>query len=367
MADRSKLGTALSGMGAGFMGRGAEWNYYQDRARMEQQEIERQRDLLQRQQVLSGLYKYKSLMESGQPSMARDVLMDGLASGVMRDQWNEYAVNHDAGKFDLNLADIDATLGAAQIEGLADMVGGAGGDVAAVAEFKFKTEGLTPEQVQEAKLVDLGLSPRAAGLRTTNIGGIVHTVDPNTNEARPLVLNGKPVTVDMVGQNAATIKGYETGASGAQELGKETLNELRSMTSRIRQYEAARNALERGADSGQIAERFPTLFEPTATLENIRNQLGINLIGATTFGNLSEGELQFALATMMPQGLDQKELGKWLERKIAADRKLQKELRRAATYLTRPETTLNDFLKEFNVTYGGSENSEPPPGFVIVQ
>lgn len=65
----------------------------------------------------------------------------------------------------------------------------------------------------------------------------------------------------------------------------------------------------------------------------IRNTLGLNVIGSVTFGALSEGELNLALSTALPGIRDKAKLREWVANKREASRKLRMELSWATAQL----------------------------------
>lgn len=65
----------------------------------------------------------------------------------------------------------------------------------------------------------------------------------------------------------------------------------------------------------------------------IRNTLGLNVIGSVTFGALSEGELNLALSTALPGIRDKAKLREWVADKREASRKLRMELSWATAQL----------------------------------
>lgn len=94
---------------------------------------------------------------------------------------------------------------------------GAGAAPAGVQEFQFLTEGLTPEQVEQARLVELGLVPRAgsmSGAKTVKMpDGTIRTFDPNTNTFGPVIEStgaGEAQVVTPEQQIEAQAKAVET-------------------------------------------------------------------------------------------------------------------------------------------------------------
>lgn len=100
-----------------------------------------------------------------------------------------------------------------------------------------------------------------------------------------------------------------------------------------------------GADTGPLAKKLPSFRAESIKLDNIRNRLGLDVISGVTFGALSEGELQLALNTALPTGLQGPELVKWANEKIAAQEKLSNYLEEQAVFLGKPGNSISDFIE----------------------
>ena len=88
------------------------------------------------------------------------------------------------------------------------------------------------------------------------------------------------------------------------------------------------------ASSGWFQEMFPDFRSSTIELKNLKNRLGLSVIQSTTFGALSEKELQFALDTAMPTDMNETELKAWLQRKLDAQEQIQAAMQEAALWLS---------------------------------
>ena len=73
--------------------------------------------------------------------------------------------------------------------------------------------------------------------------------------------------------------------------------------------------------------------------------MGLDVIGSVTFGALSQGELDLALDTGLPTGMNEPQLIDWIERKIAAQNKLNAYYNRQATFLSDGDKTIGDWLR----------------------
>jgi hypothetical protein len=72
--------------------------------------------------------------------------------------------------------------------------------------------------------------------------------------------------------------------------------------------------------------------------------MGLDIVGAGSFGALSESELNFALDTALPTDLDGPQLRDWLVRKKTAQNKLRSELMEASIFLNQGGT-VGDLIK----------------------
>lgn len=109
--------------------------------------------------------------------------------------------------------------------------------------------------------------------------------------------------------------------------------------------EAVRLVEVEGASTGAIMDRLPSMRSAAVKLDNLQGRLGLDVIGNTTFGALSEAELKFALATALPQRLEGPALVDWAKKKALAQEKLADYLESAAIYLGTPGNTKVGWLE----------------------
>ena len=109
--------------------------------------------------------------------------------------------------------------------------------------------------------------------------------------------------------------------------------------------EAIRLLSEEGAQSGPIISRFPSIRASAVQLDNLQRRMGLDVIGAVTFGALSKGELDLALDTAVPLNLEPSALISWLEDRRTAQEKLLAFNSEAAAFLSsgRP---LTEFIEQ---------------------
>ena len=165
-------------------------------------------------------------------------------------------------------------------------------------------------------------------------------------------------------QEKSDIKVSETAnkelSKQAAVASKDAFDGLKLVRTSIGNMTDAIVALNKGASTGPIISKLPSFRESSIELDNIRGKMGLDVVGATTFGALSESELSFALDVALPDNLEPKDLKEWLAKKRDAQRKLGKELMRAATYLGKPGNTISKYIEQ--ETNAGRLSFEPVKG-----
>jgi hypothetical protein len=154
-------------------------------------------------------------------------------------------------------------------------------------------------------------------------------------------------------------------AENVTKTSKEYFDQLQNIEGNIRNYaEGIRLIREEGANSGVIARRLPSLTAASQKLDNLRNRLGLDVVGGTTFGALSEAELAMALDTAMPNNLQPEQLAKWFEDRMTAQQKLADILDGAVQFLNVPGNSLADLraMQKQQRTTGGSGHGAATPG-----
>jgi hypothetical protein len=137
-------------------------------------------------------------------------------------------------------------------------------------------------------------------------------------------------------------------ATTKSEQGREQANAIRGNSYYLDQAIAA---LNEGANTGSIVKRFPTLTDAGQKLDQVQRNLGLNIVQATTFGALSRGELDLALATALPTGLSEEALIEWIKTKKAADEKVASIIEEASDYMGIPGNTIAGYYREKREQY----------------
>ena len=132
---------------------------------------------------------------------------------------------------------------------------------------------------------------------------------------------------------AGGVAGSRAAGTGAVALAREYYDKADGLSTSLGQIDEAVRLLDEGASTGRIASLLPSVRQSTIALENLQREMGLNVIQNTTFGALSNAEMNLALETALPTGLSPEELKAWLSRKREAQSKMLSYVRSAASYL----------------------------------
>lgn len=181
-------------------------------------------------------------------------------------------------------------------------------------------------------------------------GGLVQLVrkDGTTEVVSPD--KAKIELVKVAEQRGAELQGLRAGeraeAKTASKVAADSFKGLSAIRKNIINMDEGIDLLDEGAKTGAIQSRLPSIRASSVKLDNLQGRLGLDVIGNTTFGALSESELKFALNTALPKGLNETELRQWLVDKRTAQNKLAEYLEEAAIFLGTPGNTIADFLTQ---------------------
>ena len=199
------------------------------------------------------------------------------------------------------------------------------------------------------------ITSRNETAKETNFAPTVSALqtDPNTGQQYTVITdrnNNQSVRKNVDGAIAQSLEQEQDAAfrgkslDDSRQLSKEMFGELRGVKSQIGTINEAIKAIDKGASSGAFDKFFPSFRESTIALENAAQRMGLDVIAATTFGALSEGELKLAMDTAVPKNLKPKELKKWLSDRRTAKIKLANELSKMAIELGKGKTTVAEYL-----------------------
>lgn len=190
-------------------------------------------------------------------------------------------------------------------------------------------------EVQSSKILAGGL------VQLVRKDGTVEVVPANEAD-QTLVRESEERGAELQGLRA----GEREGAKGGQKIAIDSFKRVGKIRSNISNLkEGIRLVNEEGAETGPIAKRLPSFRAGTVKLQQVRNQLGLDVVGSVTFGALSEGELKVAFDTALPDGLNEKEIVKWMEERVNAQEKVANNLEEAAIFLSKPGRTVGDLVE----------------------
>jgi len=113
-----------------------------------------------------------------------------------------------------------------------------------------------------------------------------------------------------------------TGSSRAKKIDK-GFDTIVKIDGAVRNIDRAIKAIKGGAGVGVLEKMWPSIKAASVELDNIRSSMALDVVGATTFGALSAGELALAKDVALPTGLDTDELLVYLDDRKAAQQKLR--------------------------------------------
>ena len=164
------------------------------------------------------------------------------------------------------------------------------------------------EEIRTSAAIALRLEPGAIGSSAQTIADLGTSEHVAESEA---IIKERIKFADMTG--ASRGKAIDSGFETIAKINKNISNLERAIT-----------AIDEGASTGAIESRFfPSFRKSTMQLEALRKELALDVIGAVTFGALSQGELDLAQEVALPTNLEPADLKKHIEGKIAAQEKLR--------------------------------------------
>lgn len=141
------------------------------------------------------------------------------------------------------------------------------------------------------------------------------------------------------------IEGTKSAAKAAIARSEKAFDQTAKIKTNVLNIDEAISLIDQGAESGVIQSKLPSVRAQSVALDNLQSRLGLDVIGNTTFGALSESELAFALKTALPTNLSPPDLRRWLVRKKDAQLKLAGYLEEVASFLGTPGNTTKDFIE----------------------
>jgi len=215
------------------------------------------------------------------------------------------------------------------------------------------------DKVQSSKVTPDGTTIVVMKNGTTKV--ISALGDVLTGQARADAIKNSEEFGANVQQDRAQGRGI--GELTAKQVGQ-AFAEVGKIKKNIGNIDEAIAAIDAGANTGVIASKLPNITAASIQLANVRQNLGLDVIGSVTFGALSEGELNLALDTALPTGLAPKDLKTFLQNKKNAQEKLAGYLSKQATYLSKRGNTLAGWLEKVE-NQAASGQSELPAGVTV--
>lgn len=146
----------------------------------------------------------------------------------------------------------------------------------------------------------------------------------------------------------AEIQGLRSGerktAEASVNIAVKAFDKLPAIAKSINNIDDAIRAIDEGAATGVVQSFLPSIRAASVRLDNVRNRLGLDVVGSVTFGALSESELALALSTGLPTKLAPADLKAWLVQKRDVQEKLRAGLEEAAIFLMKPGNTVADLV-----------------------
>jgi hypothetical protein len=149
--------------------------------------------------------------------------------------------------------------------------------------------------------------------------------------------------------------------------GSQAFDTLGNIKSEIGNFDKAIEALDEGAMTGPVVSNLPSFRASTIALNNAANRLGLNVIGAVTFGALSEAEMKLAMSTALPREMEGKELKNWLLERRRAQQKLAQEMYRMAKAMSGGKITIPEYLEQAGYSEANPFGNQEYAGFEIIE
>jgi hypothetical protein len=247
---------------------------------------------------------------------------------------------------------------------------------------------------QFSSIVNAGQQQRATSTRSESLAGGRITAQYGTDGSVKYFEFGKEIPQDQVG---AKLEAAESAHAGSQQelyanrrrgaLGEEldfkpkiasettratesqkdvqqyisdAVPEINKIRSNVETYNEAIEAIDAGASTGKIQSFMPSFSEASIDLDNVRSRLGLDVISMASFGALSEGELNLALNTALPETKEPAALREWIIKKQAAQEKAAGALEGAVQFLNEGNS-LADLVAEGKKRRENKRSNEAKP------
>lgn len=179
-------------------------------------------------------------------------------------------------------------------------------------EFDSKIARLQDPNVSdvEKKAIEIDL-----GLRQRAIGSAAQTITESG-------------TAEQIAKTQETIKeGEATGTGRGQRRQKDIASisdQIGGIDRGLSNMNRAIKAIDEGAETGRVANLFPSINAATIELQQILGEETLNQLSSVTLGAISESELSLLKETAIPTNMNEDELKDYLQRKQEALKKARK-------------------------------------------
>lgn len=242
------------------------------------------------------------------------------------------------------------------------------GDLKADLEGAFLPNGQLKDvkdmtAIQRAAAIGLKLIP-GAGTATgiERISSEQDIVKQVADAEKAITTSKEEGKLDAQGRLAPNIEKQKALAKDAAGLSTQLFKRLGGLEKNITNLREGIRLIDSGAASGPVDKWFPSYKPQTIALDNLKNRLGLDVIGSITFGALSEKELQVAFDTAVPSNLQPEALKAWFTERIEAQEKLLAAIEDAGIFLAEDGATIPKLMakrrRERQTTQQGTQ-TEP--------
>lgn len=161
------------------------------------------------------------------------------------------------------------------------------------------------------------------------------------DDAKDVLKDARDEQVSHAGAKTQATEGAKSTAKAAADA-YESLAPIRKYTSNL---DRAIMAIDKGANTGTVMSKLPSIRDASKELDSAMRSIGLDIVGMVTFGALSKGELDVAMADAVPQEMDPPQLRAWLIERRNAQRKIYDYALDAAMFMSTPGNTMNDWMR----------------------
>lgn len=263
----------------------------------------------------------------------------GASAAQTPEQWDRFVTENGVPQLAGRFADRDMIL--AQAQGSLDGLTGSGANVQR-GEPLPDGSGFVTLMSDGTALVTTAGGDRLTGQAAQDF--VTAAQDNYTQSQRSIYGARREGTLGADIELGGTAAASEKAGEQAIDMSGDAWTSYAKIQTSLSNIDEALAALDRGGETGAVLKYLPNVTEASASLQNAMDSMGLDVVGAVTFGALSEGELRLAMNVAVPRDLGPQELKVWLERKRDAQANTAAMLADAAQFLGQPDTTLADWI-----------------------